>query len=302
MDPEADRERRLARARTLTATHSSDMGAYYVDVATYPGRPGTYAAAVIAATSGKLCTAGSVRARDPVQAEELAIALALANPNCTTILSDSKSAIMNFAKNNVSPCAARVCGALTQRAVPVVLKWFPAHMGPMDTGANRNEGADRAARALTSRSADHNPQPAEEINDEDMEPITSYKDVMSWYREGRRKYPPPHKQLTRQEATMLRQLQTRAMWTPVVAKHVCPDLYTSDVCAVCGADRATMAHMLWNCAVEDSATDMLPPRLASAVTHTDLNAQREAVQLALVALKRQQPTALPPHRGSGACR
>lgn len=294
MHPEVDRERRLARAKALTATHASDNGAFYVDVARYSHRPGTYAAAVVAATSGELCTACSVRARSPEHAEELAIALALTNPRCTTVISDWRSAIVNFATDNVSPCAARVCGALGHRAVPVTVKWFPAHMGPVSTGENRNEAADRAARALTSRGASPSPRPAED--DDEVVPIASYKDVLDWYREGRRTYPPPHRKLTRQEAVTLRQLQTRAVWTPVVAKHVCPEVYASDVCAVCGEDRATMVHMLWKCKVEDGVTDALPPRLASAVASVDYDAQREAVQQALEALERQRLTARSPRR------
>lgn len=77
---------------------------------------------------------------------------------------------------------------------------------------------------------------------------------------------------------------------------MCPEVYASDVCAVCGEDRATMVHMLWNCKVEDGVTDALPPRLASAVASVDYDAQREAIQQALEALERQQPTALSPQR------
>lgn len=227
MDPEMNQERRLARAKALTATYAADTGAYYVDAAAYPDRPGTYAVAVVAATSGELYTAGSVRAQDPRQAEELAIALALTNPKCATVLCDSRSAVMNYATNRVSSCASRVCGALPQRTMPVTIKWFPAHMGPVGTGANRNEGADRAARVLTRHSAAPSspPRPAEgeEEDEEDhveATPIDTYKEVLAWYREGRRAYPPPHRNLTRREAVLVRQLQVRAIWTPVFAKHV----------------------------------------------------------------------------------
>ncbi|XP_077534647.1 uncharacterized protein LOC144146579 [Haemaphysalis longicornis] len=46
MHPEVDRGRRLARAKALTATHATDNGARYVDVARYPDKPGAYAVAV----------------------------------------------------------------------------------------------------------------------------------------------------------------------------------------------------------------------------------------------------------------
>ncbi|XP_077553170.1 uncharacterized protein LOC144167913 [Haemaphysalis longicornis] len=264
MHPEANQERRIARAKALTATHASDNGAYYVDVAKYPDRPGTYAVAVVAATSGELYMAGSVRTRSSEQAEELATALALTNPRCSTVISDSRSAIMNYATDRVSPCGVRVCGALQPRQTPATLKWLPAHVGPVSTCDNRNEGADRAARALTSRGASPDLPPME-MEDDEATPHTSYKGTLEWYRGNRQVFWPPHHKLTRREAVTLRQLQTCAMWDPVIAKHVFPDVYPSDMCAVCRKDRATMAHTLWNCKVNHGATETLLPHLSDAV-------------------------------------
>lgn len=140
-----------------------------------------------------------------------------------------------------------------------------------------------------------------ETEDDEATPLTSYKDTLEWYRGNRQVFPPPHHKLTRREAVTLRQLQTCAMWTPVIAKHVCPDVYPSDVCAVCRKDRATMAHILWNCKVNDGSTETLPPHLADAVASKDYDVQYRAVQQVLEALERQRPKALSP-RGLGACR
>ncbi|KAH9370469.1 hypothetical protein HPB48_020571 [Haemaphysalis longicornis] len=54
------------------------------------------------------------------------------------------------------------------------------------------------------------------------------------------------------------------------------------------ASRATMAHILWTCAVTPDPTDVLPPHLARAVGKEDLASQRGAVQFAMEALQRQQ--------------
>ncbi|KAH9370432.1 hypothetical protein HPB48_008680 [Haemaphysalis longicornis] len=54
------------------------------------------------------------------------------------------------------------------------------------------------------------------------------------------------------------------------------------------ASRATMAHMLWTCAVTPDPTDVLPPHLARAVGNEDLDSQGGAVQFAMEALQRQQ--------------
>ncbi|KAL1437293.1 hypothetical protein MTO96_001359 [Rhipicephalus appendiculatus] len=141
----------MARATALTKGHANDPRAYYVDVAKYPHRPNTYAAAVIAADTGVLTTSGSIRCKSPTQAEEFAIALALAIPDCRTVLSDSKPAIVNFATNNVHGTTARVCSTIARPETNVTVKWFPAHAGELDAGPNRNEEADAEAHALTSR-------------------------------------------------------------------------------------------------------------------------------------------------------
>ncbi|KAL1472653.1 hypothetical protein MTO96_039189 [Rhipicephalus appendiculatus] len=114
MHLQVHQERRMARATALTKGHANDPRAYYVDVAKYPHRPNTYAAAVIAADTGVLTTSGSIRCKSPTQAEEFAIALALAIPDCRTALSDSKPAIVNFATNNVHGTTARVCSTIAK--------------------------------------------------------------------------------------------------------------------------------------------------------------------------------------------
>lgn len=314
MDPQENKERRLARARALTGTYSNDTGAVYVDVARYPGRRHAYVAAAVRATTGELVTAGSVRARSAEQAEELAIALALSIPECTTVLSDSRAAVTNFARNQVCASAVRACGAPDPMRAPITVRWFPAHMGAVGPEPNRNEDADRAAKALTGRPAD--PRPAvprttetgndgiddddgEDVDGDDTEaeepaPVTTYGGVLEWYRERRRRYPGPHPDLTRQEAVLLRQLQVRATWTPVWAVHASPELYETDVCAVCGAARATLAHMMWNCDVNPDSSEALPPHLARAVGERDLDSQRAAAQFALRAVQRQQARVVAP--------
>ncbi|KAL3212913.1 hypothetical protein MRX96_051801 [Rhipicephalus microplus] len=78
MDPERDAGRRAARAVALARQHQRDEGAVYVDAARYSGRRNAFAAVVVSATTGKLLTASTVRARTAGQAEEAAIALATA--------------------------------------------------------------------------------------------------------------------------------------------------------------------------------------------------------------------------------
>ncbi|KAL3193111.1 hypothetical protein MRX96_058605 [Rhipicephalus microplus] len=73
---EWDAGRGAARGVALAHQHQRDEGAVYVDAARYPGRRNAFAAVVVSATTGKLLTASTVRARTAGQAEEAAIALA----------------------------------------------------------------------------------------------------------------------------------------------------------------------------------------------------------------------------------
>lgn len=300
MHPDHNRERRLARAKALTATHATDTGAFYVDVAQHPGRPDTYTAVVIAATTGDLYTAGSIKAKDTKNAEEMAIALAFTNPKCSTVLSDSRSAITSYATNSVTPSVVRVCGTLPPRSAPVTIRWFPAHVGPLNSReghSNRNEEADRTAHALTSREASESPSlpPGLQVPEETT-PLTTYREILEWYRHSRRTFPPPHPKLTRKESVVYRQLQTNSLLTPVIAKHICPEVYTSDLCKLCNRDRATEAHVLWDCRThpEEAKGTTLPPQLTAAARDVNYNSQLQAVQLVVAALNRQRPESAPP--------
>ncbi|XP_077541236.1 uncharacterized protein LOC144153467 [Haemaphysalis longicornis] len=126
--PDHNRGRREARARALTETHANDTGALYVDAAQYPDRKDTYVALLTGA-------------------------------GCTTILSDSLTAITNFLKDSVCASAVRMLQCSAGSSAPktvTTVRWFPAHAGAGASGSgfpNRNETADAVARELTGRAA-----------------------------------------------------------------------------------------------------------------------------------------------------
>lgn len=174
----------------MTEIYADDEGAVYVDAARCPDRPNTYVAVAVSARTGETYSACSVTAQTATQAEEVAIALALTNPKCTTILCDSRSAISGFAKNTVCASAARIasgaraggtCGQVTY------IRWFPAHAGA-GTGAhpNRNETADAVARELSGRAAPPRVSRADGEETMDQEPLLSGGEILQWYRLGRR--------------------------------------------------------------------------------------------------------------------
>ncbi|XP_077541112.1 uncharacterized protein LOC144153335 [Haemaphysalis longicornis] len=85
MDSEFNKERRVARAKALIDLHAKDRGAVFVDAAEYPDGRRAFAAAVVGAATGATRTAASLRTRAAHRAEEVAIALAIADPECTTV-------------------------------------------------------------------------------------------------------------------------------------------------------------------------------------------------------------------------
>ncbi|XP_037564329.1 uncharacterized protein LOC119443684 [Dermacentor silvarum] len=301
MHPEHSQGRRDARAKALTEAHANDNGALYVDAAKYKDKEDTYVAVAIRATTGEIYSACSVRAKQAHQAEEAAIALALADNKCTTILSDSRTAVRNYGRNNVCASAVRVVKCSDRQCTDGLrtrLRWFPAHQGCYfgSTSPNRNETANAAARGLTRRVV----APASLVlaegvatddDEEEAELVTSYADVLEWYRSARRSMPDPHPQLTREQAVLYRQLQTNSVLTPALARFICPEVYESAKCSVCNSATATPTHVLWDCKLnpEKAAAypGTLPTDIASAVTAQDSEQQLQAVQRIETALARQ---------------
>ncbi|KAL1443577.1 hypothetical protein MTO96_045944, partial [Rhipicephalus appendiculatus] len=190
MHPEHSQGRRDARAKALTEAHANDNGALYVDAAKYKDKEDTYVAVAIRATTREIYSACSVRAKQAHQAEEASIALALADNKCTTILSDSRTAVRNYGRNNVCASAVRVVKCSDRQCTDGLrtrLRWFPAHQGYSfgSNSPNRNETANAAARGLTRRVV----APAslvvaegvatdDEDDEEEAELVTSYADVL----------------------------------------------------------------------------------------------------------------------------
>lgn len=120
--------------------------------------------------------------------------VAIANPESTTILSDSRTAVRNYARGRVSSEAARILRAIKLESHCVAIKWFPAHMGEdvSERGnANDNETANAVVRGLTNRAA------ATGAVDptwwcETKDNTNTYNEITKWYRHERRTTPPPH--------------------------------------------------------------------------------------------------------------
>lgn len=302
MTPTFHQERREARAKALIALHASDEGAVFVDAASYKNIGDAFSVSVIGAKTGEIRLAASVRTTVPSQAEEVAVALAIADPRTKTVLCDSRTAVRNFAKQRVCSAAARILRKAEVNGVitSAVIKWFPAHAGTEVAGSlgltNHNETANSVARGLAGRAPVT--AAADVVDRPEKDTMDAYNEVTLWYRLARRTMALPHPRLTREEAVVFRQLQTNSVITPVLAKHLWPEVYVTDLCRLCGKERATLAHILEDCecANADNSADVLPPLMEEAKRSEDYDVQHTAIQQILAALEKQRPDGMEAER------
>ncbi|XP_037559271.1 LOW QUALITY PROTEIN: uncharacterized protein LOC119436485 [Dermacentor silvarum] len=288
MNPEFNKGRRTVRAKALIDLHVNDEHARYVDVAEY--QRNAFAAVVIEATTGATRTAASVRSAGAEQAEEVAIALAIADADCHTELSDSRQAVRNFANGQICREAERVLRAAKLQDRKIRIKWFLAHAGDAsERNENHNETAHAAVRALTNRAP---------VTDRSTwfgakDRMTDYNDITEAYRLARRILPLPHpRHLSRAEAALLGQIQTVSLPNPGLMHRMYPETYPTDKCRVCRRETADDTHTLSDCTKnpEEARSRTIPPRLEAAAMSYDQDQQLWVVQQLLGALERQGPS------------
>ncbi|XP_075743717.1 uncharacterized protein LOC142802619 [Rhipicephalus microplus] len=132
---------------------------------------------------------GSVRMSFAEEAEEAAIAMAIGSTSTSLIVSDSQTAVRNFARGRISQIALRILvGCKDQRTIEKV--WAPAH-----SSLPGNEAAHQTARGLTDRASGLPWSNGED--DERFERMTTYRDITQYYRLSRKIYPPAHLSLNK---------------------------------------------------------------------------------------------------------
>ncbi|KAH6939431.1 hypothetical protein HPB50_017829 [Hyalomma asiaticum] len=75
--------------------------------------------------------------------------------------------------------------------------------------------------------------------------LTTYTDILQYYRLGRCMYPPAHHDLTRREAVQMRKLQTGSFPHPLLYSRIFPE-QIAPRCQHCSSP-ATLIHMVCTC-------------------------------------------------------
>lgn len=103
--------------------------------------------------------------------------------------------------------------------------------------------------------------------------------------------PPIHQGLSREEAVLLRQLQTGSILAPAMLHVLHPGLYLSGVCKVCKVGLADQWHIFWDCVrfPDEAKSRTYPPKLQEAMRSNDKDVQLRAVQQARGALNEHRP-------------
>lgn len=286
--PEHNQERRRARAKFLVEQYCGDTRTRYVDAAEYGQR--RYALVTVNARTGRVSKSASAKCENATEAEEIAIALAMSEGGCDTILSDSQEAVRNLERGRVSGKAARIIersGVRDGRRVEV--RWIPAHAGNCSPYApNHNETAHREARAITHRGPNVGTRPEWEWWTETKDRARGYGETLKTLRLARRAYPPPHRELGREEAIHLRRLQTASTTSPASLHQMYPDEYPSDQCSVCKKGPANRWYIMWDCAADPDGAhfEEYPEELQRAIESTSKTDQSWAIQQVFAALER----------------
>ncbi|KAG0413462.1 hypothetical protein HPB47_009384 [Ixodes persulcatus] len=237
MHPEYNKEGRKARAASLIKAYGGTTGVTFVDAAEYQDGHRFAAATTV---GGSLKRAASIVTQNAERAEEVAIALATLDPDCHTIVSDSRTAISNYIKGRISQQALRILHQSphsTENRISLV--WFPAHAGDVHPHlTNLNEVAHSVARGLVNRAGDSAGAPAE------RDRLTSYNDLTKSFYLERRTFPTPHHKLNRAQATTLRLLQTNTYPSLTRYHRIYPDIYHSNTCKICKTQAALRSSHL----------------------------------------------------------
>ena len=111
--------------------------------------------------------------------------------------------------------------------------------------------------------------------------LTTYTDILQYYRLGRCVYPPAHHDLTRREAVQWRKLQTGSFPHPLLYSRIFPERIAPR-CKHCSYP-ATLIHMVWTCTHYNTDNTNTPESWESLLRASEPEDQRRLIQRAVEA-------------------
>ena len=177
----------------------------------------------------------SIKSNNILEAEEVAIALAITHQgkeSTAEIVTDSQEACRRYSSGRISTAAIRILKARKITFSCCSITWTPGH--ETVTG---NQRADANARGYANRGAHSDGEP---------DTVTRrYGAILEHQRALRRIYPPPHKDLSREQSVAWRQLQTNTYPNLSLLNKIYPATYDNKR-PLCG-EHATLYHVTWAC-------------------------------------------------------
>ncbi|XP_075733095.1 uncharacterized protein LOC142775533 [Rhipicephalus microplus] len=277
MHPAFHEGRHKARAVALQAKLERRSGVLYTDAAEYE-RKGAHTAVVVR-ENGDLVSCCTSKNTTTTEAEELAIALAIAQKGTRVIVNDSKSAIKNYDMGRISATAIKILRQGAVAAELISLVWSPAHQG-----LKGNEKAHAIARGLAFRSIDTDPPPSREQPLSTREGLRTFQEITAHYKLHRKIYPEAAKQLSKKEEIMWRKLQTGLFPNPQLYSKWHPKALNSR-CAHCNST-AGLVHMVWTRPSYNDPSRNVESWEALLHSH-DAEEQRQVIGLALITAESQ---------------
>lgn len=245
MAPGVDDDRRNARTTALARRLGGNSRVLYADASL---QKGSDRAAAVVTTRDRLVVSASTRTRESTTAEEVAIALALVQPEVEVVVTDSKKAYSSYRRGSISSSALAIVNKKEPPGRAVELVWTPAHSSLVG-----NTIADYHAREMTRRAHEESSG-----GEDDPIPVTSYTDITQMYRENRCTLPEPHRSLTRKEQTILRRIQAGSLVHPTMLHKMFPNRY-DDTCPFCKQERGTLRHVIAECTSLKTPIPQIPP-------------------------------------------
>ncbi|KAH8036336.1 hypothetical protein HPB51_025003 [Rhipicephalus microplus] len=126
----------------LQSWYTGGQDVAYTDAVAYESKAAHTAVKVTEDSSLMVCC--TVRSVEPVEAEEVAIALAISQKGVRVVISDSKNTVRNYELGRVMETVVRIINMVGVPKELVLLTWAPAHQG-----LRGNEEAHLVIRGLT---------------------------------------------------------------------------------------------------------------------------------------------------------